>query len=170
MAKDASFDVVSEFDAQELTNAVDQASRDINARFDLKDTATELVLNKEDITITTANDFALQNVLQILEEKIIKRSLSPFLLDAQSNAIEHALGNRVRQVVKLNCGIDKELAKKIVSEIKETKLKVQASIQGEQVRVNGKNRDDLQAVITHLKQKSSEWEKPLQFQNFRYTC
>jgi len=158
---------VSEFDAQELTNAVDQASRDINARFDLKDTATELVLNKEDITITTANDFALQNVLQILEEKIIKRSLSPFLLDAQSNAIEHALGNRVRQVVKLNCGIDKELAKKIVSEIKETKLKVQASIQGEQVRVNGKNRDDLQAVITHLKQKSSEWEKPLQFQNFR---
>jgi hypothetical protein len=167
MAKDASFDVVSEFDAQELTNAVDQASRDINARFDLKDTATELVLNKEDITITTANDFALQNVLQILEEKIIKRSLSPFLLDAQSNAIEHALGNRVRQVVKLNCGIDKELAKKIVSEIKETKLKVQASIQGEQVRVNGKNRDDLQAVITHLKQKSSEWEKPLQFQNFR---
>ncbi|MCE2930666.1 MAG: YajQ family cyclic di-GMP-binding protein [Vampirovibrionales bacterium] len=167
MAKDATFDVVSEFDAQELTNAVDQASRDINARFDLKDTATELVLNKEDITITTANDFALQNVLQILEEKIIKRSLSPFLLDAQSNAIEHALGNRVRQVVKLNCGIDKELAKKIVSEIKETKLKVQASIQGEQVRVNGKNRDDLQAVITHLKQKSSEWEKPLQFQNFR---
>ncbi|MFN9691460.1 MAG: YajQ family cyclic di-GMP-binding protein [Vampirovibrionales bacterium] len=167
MAKDASFDVVSEFDAQELTNAVDQASRDINARFDLKDTATELVLNKEDITITTANDFALQNVLQILEEKIIKRSLSPFLLDAQSNAIEHALGNRVRQVVKLNSGIDKELAKKIVSEIKETKLKVQASIQGEQVRVNGKNRDDLQAVITHLKQKSSEWEKPLQFQNFR---
>jgi uncharacterized protein YajQ (UPF0234 family) len=167
MAKDASFDVVSEFDAQELTNAVDQASRDINARFDLKDTATEMQLNKEDITITTANEFALQNVLQILEEKIIKRSLSPFLLDAQSNAIEHALGNRVRQVVKLNCGIDKELAKKIVSEIKETKLKVQASIQGEQVRVNGKNRDDLQVVITHLKQKSSEWEKPLQFQNFR---
>ena len=167
MAKDATFDVVSEFDAQELTNAVDQASRDINARFDLKDTATEMVLNKEDITITTSNEFALQNVLQILEEKIIKRSLSPFLLDAQSNAIEHALGNRVRQVIKLNCGIDKELAKKIVSEIKETKLKVQASIQGEQVRVNGKNRDDLQAVITHLKQKSSEWEKPLQFQNFR---
>jgi len=167
MAKDASFDVVSEFDAQELTNAVDQAMRDINARFDLKDTATEMQLNKEDITITTANEFALQNVLQILEEKIIKRSLSPFLLDAQTNAIEHALGNRVRQVIKLNCGIDKELAKKIVSEIKETKLKVQASIQGEQVRVNGKNRDDLQAVITHLKQKSSEWEKPLQFQNFR---
>ncbi len=167
MAKDATFDVVSEFDAQELTNAVVQASRDINARFDLKDTATEMQLNKEDITITTANEFALQNVLQILEEKIIKRSLSPFLLDAQSNAIEHALGNRVRQVIKLNCGIDKELAKKIVSEIKETKLKVQASIQGEQVRVNGKNRDDLQAVITHLKQKSSEWEKPLQFQNFR---
>ena len=76
MAKDATFDVVSEFDAQELTNAVDQASRDINARFDLKDTATEMQLNKEDITITTANEFALQNVLQILEEKIIKRSLN----------------------------------------------------------------------------------------------
>jgi uncharacterized protein YajQ (UPF0234 family) len=167
MAKDATFDVVSEFDAQELTNAVDQANRDIHARFDLKDTATELVLNKEDITITTTNEFTLQNVLQILEEKIVKRGLSPFLLDAQSNPIEHALGQRVRQVVKLNSGIDKELAKKIVSEIKGTKLKVQASIQGEQVRVAGKNRDDLQATISHLKQKSSEWEKPLQFQNFR---
>ena len=167
MAKDATFDVVSEFDAQELTNAVDQANRDIHARFDLKDTATELVLNKEDITITTTNEFTLQNVLQILEEKIVKRGLSPFLLDAQSNAVEHALGQRVRQVVKLNSGIDKELAKKIVSEIKGTKLKVQASIQGEQVRVAGKNRDDLQATISHLKQKSSECEKPLQFQNFR---
>lgn len=167
MAKDATFDVVSEFDAQELTNAVDQANRDIHARFDLKDTATELVLNKEDITITTTNEFTLQNVLQILEEKIVKRGLSPFLLDAKSNAIEHALGQRVRQVVKLNSGIDKELAKKIVSEIKGTKLKVQASIQGEQVRVAGKNRDDLQAVISLLKQKASEWETPLQFQNFR---
>ncbi len=167
MAKDATFDVVSEFDMQELTNAVDQANRDINARFDLKDTATELILNKDDITITTATEFALQNVLQILEEKITKRGLSPFLLDAQSNPVEHALGGRVRQVIQLNSGIDKELAKKIVAEIKNTKLKVQASIQGEQVRVSGKNRDDLQAVITHLKSQMTAWEKPLQFQNFR---
>lgn len=167
MAKDPTFDVVSEFDLQELTNAVDQSVRDINARFDLKDTGTELLLNKDDITITTATEFSLQNVLQILEEKLVKRGLSPFLLDTQKNAVEHALGGRIRQVIPLNSGIDQALAKKIVAEVKDMKLKVQASIQGEQVRVSGKNRDDLQAVIAQLKNQASDWEVPLQFQNFR---
>jgi cyclic-di-GMP-binding protein len=166
-AKDASFDIVSEFDRQELMNALDQCKREIVTRFDLKDSGSELVLNKEDITITTDSDFTLRNILQILEDKLIKRNLSPFLLDTQSHAVETALGGKVRQVVALKNGINQETAKKIVAEVKQLKLKVQASIQGDQVRVSGKSRDELQAVIAHIKNKGAEWELPLQFENFR---
>lgn len=166
-AKEASFDVISEFDAQELTNAVDQARRDIGTRFDLKDLNTEIDQKKDEIVITTDNDFALRNIIQILEEKISKRGLSPFLLDTKSKPVEAALGGRVRQEIPLRSGIDKDLAKKVVAEIKGTKLKVQAAIQGEQVRVTGKSRDDLQAVIGLLKEKSSAWEVPIQFTNYR---
>ena len=134
MAKDASFDIVSEFDRQELLNALDQCRREIGTRFDLKDSGSDLVLNKEDITITTDSDFTLRNILQILEDKMVKRNLSPFLLDSQKNAVEHALGGKVRQVVALKNGIDQETAKKVVAEIKNLKIKVQAGRTGSRNR------------------------------------
>lgn len=167
MANDNSFDIVSEYDAQELTNAVDQTKRDVGNRFDLKDSNTEFDLSKDTLTITSSDEFKLRNVIMILEEKLAKRGLSPFLLDATTNAPEASLGGRCRHELLLRSGIDKELAKKVVAEIKGLKLKVQSAIQGEQVRVTGKNRDDLQAVIAHLKQQMASWEVPLQFNNFR---
>lgn len=167
MANDNSFDIVSEFDAQELTNALDQTSRDVANRFDLKDSQTDIDQDKDSITITSSDELKLRNVILILEEKLTKRNLSPFLLDLSNSEPEPALGGRCRQEIPLKTGIDKELAKKVVAAIKGSKLKVQASIQGEQVRCSGKSRDDLQQVIALLKQKSAEWEVPLQFNNFR---
>jgi len=166
-AKEASFDVVSEYDAQELKNAIDQARREISTRFDLKDLKIEIEPEKEDITVTADSEFVVQNVIQIMEDKAIKRGMSPFLFDSKTKPAEAALGGRSRQVVLLKTGIDQALAKQIVNEIKAQKMKVQTSIQGEQVRVTGKSRDDLQEVIALLKEKSSEWEAPLQYQNFR---
>ncbi|MCA9798498.1 MAG: YajQ family cyclic di-GMP-binding protein [Cyanobacteria bacterium HKST-UBA06] len=167
MSKDASFDVVSEFDKQELVNAVDQAKREIDTRFDLKDSGSKLELQPDHklITITTTDEFRIRNILDILENKLIKRGLNVAILDPQT--VEHALGGNVRQPIKLKEGIDKDLAKRIVASIKDTKLKVQASIQGEQVRVTGKSRDDLQTVIAHLNEKAAEWSVPLQFTNYR---
>lgn len=167
MAKDASFDVVSEFDAQEMLNAVDQTKREIISRFDLKDSGSEVELEGActEIVITTTDDFRLRNILDILESKMIKRGLSVQILDPQT--IEPSLGGNVRQRVKLRQGIDKELAKKIVNTIKDAKMKVQPSIQGDQVRVTGKNKDDLQEVIQLLRQQSEAWSTPLQFTNYR---
>jgi uncharacterized protein YajQ (UPF0234 family) len=167
MSKDASFDVVSEFDHQELINALDQARREIQSRFDLKDSGSEVELedNPARIVVLSTDDFRLQNILQIIEAKMIKRDLSPQIMDP--GKVEEALGGKVRQAITLKQGIDKELAKKIVSAIKDTKLKVQASIQGDQVRVTGKNRDDLQEVIQLLRGQSDTWGVPLQFNNFR---
>jgi uncharacterized protein YajQ (UPF0234 family) len=167
MANDNSFDVVSEFDAQELTNALDQTRRDVNNRFDLKDSNTEITQEKDSITITSSDEMKVRNVIAILEEKLAKRGLSPFLLNLAESEPEAALGSRCRQEIPLKTGIDKELAKDVVKAIKETKLKVQATIQGEQVRVSGKSRDDLQQVMSVLRQKMAEWEVPLQFNNFR---
>lgn len=166
MSKEASFDVVSEFDKQELVNAIDQVRRDIDNRFDLKDSHSSIELEEDKrIVITTTDDMRLRNIQMILEEKLSKRGIAPQILDAQK--AEDALGGNVRQPYNLRQGIDKELAKKIVAEIKGTKLKVQPSIQGEQVRVAGKNRDDLQAVIAMLREKAAGWGVPLQFSNFR---
>ena len=109
---EASFDVVSEFDAQELTNALDQVKREIGTRFDLKDANTEMDLGKDTLTITTADDTKLKNVLLIIEERLSKRGLSPFLLDTQSTSPEPALGARIRQEFPLNSGIDSDLARK----------------------------------------------------------
>lgn len=167
MAKEASFDVVSEFDHQELVNAIDQTRRDISSRFDLKDThsTVELIDNNTAIEINGPDDLKVQNILQILEEKILKRGLSAQILKAEEP--EAALGGRSKLRCLLQQGIDKELGKEIVAEIKATKLKVQPSIQGDQVRVTGKNKDDLQQVITVLREKASAWAFPLQFKNFR---
>lgn len=167
MSKDASFDVVSDFDQQELVNALDQARREIGARFDLKDSGStvELEDGNQKIVITTTDDFRAKNIYDILESKVTKRGLSPLILDLK--APEPALGGKVRQVIELRKGITTEVGKKIVGEIKETKLKVQASIQGDQVRVTGKNRDDLQAVIAKLREFGDKQSLPLQFTNYR---
>ena len=166
MAKDCSFDIVSEFDKQELVNAVDQVKRELTTRFDLKGSNSDVNLDADkSITITTNDEMKLRNILDILQSKMIKRGLSIKILDAQ--AIENALGGNVRQVFNLKKGLTQELAKKIVADIKNTKLKVQASIQGEQVRVSGKDKDDLQAVIKMLRGNEDNYEVPLQFQNYR---
>lgn len=166
MAKECSFDVVSEFDKQELVNAVDQAKRDIISRFDLKNSNSEIELEGDKtITITSSDDMKLRNILDILHTKLTKRNLSIKILDPQK--VESALGGTVRQVFILRKGLSTELAKKIVAEIKDSKIKVQASIQGDQVRVTGKDKDDLQAVIQLLREKGDSYDSPLQFQNYR---
>lgn len=166
MAKDCSFDVVSEFDKQELVNAVDQVKRDLTSRFDLKNSNSDINLEADkSITITTNDEMKLRNIYDILQSKLIKRGISTKILDAQ--AIENALGGNVRQVYNLRKGLTQELAKKIVGDIKDSKLKVQASIQGEQVRVSGKSRDDLQAVIQMLRGNEDKYDAPLQFTNYR---
>ncbi|MEI8378229.1 MAG: YajQ family cyclic di-GMP-binding protein [bacterium] len=166
MAKDASFDVVSEFNLQELVNAVDQTMREISGRFDLKNTNSKVDLEADKkITISTSDETKLFNIVDILQSKMTKRGLSIKILDGQK--IESALGGSVRQILILRKGLSTELAKKIVADIKEAKLKVQASIQADQVRVVGKNRDDLQEVIQALKQKEENYDAPLQFTNYR---
>ena len=166
MAKDSSFDVVSEFDRQELLNAVEQTKKDIVSRFDLKDSISSVDLEADKtITITTNDDMKLRNIIDILQGKMVKRNLSIKILDPKP--VENALGGNVRQVFELKKGLTQDLAKKIVSSIKDTKLKVQASIQGEQVRVSGKSRDDLQDVIKFLREKEDVFNIPLQFTNYR---
>lgn len=166
MAKDASFDIVSEFDRQELLNALEQTKKDISSRFDLKDSGSTVELDADKaITITTKDDMKLKNIVDILQNKMIKRNLSIKILDPK--APENALGGNVRQIFELKKGLTQELAKKIVSIVKDSKLKVQASIQGEQVRVTGKSRDDLQAVIKMLREKEDVLNIPLQFVNYR---
>ena len=166
MAKDCSFDVVSEFNQQELVNAVDQTKREISSRFDLKNSNSDVELEGDkSITITTSDDTKLKNIVDILQSKMIKRGLSIKILDAQKS--ENALGGNVRQVFNLKKGLSVELAKKIVADIKTTKMKVQASIQGDQVRVSGKSKDDLQAAMKFLKEKEDSYDIPLQFTNYR---
>ena len=164
MAKDCSFDVVSEFDKQELVNAVDQVKRDISSRFDLKDSNSDVILEGDKtITITTCDDMKLRNIYDILQSKIVKRGLSIKILDPQP--VENALGGNVRQVYKLRKGLTQELAKKIVADIKASKLKVQASIQGEQVRVSGKDKDELQEVIKMLRGNEDKYDYTLHYGN-----
>ena len=166
MAKDCSFDIVSEFDKQELVNAVDQVKRDLTSRFDLKNSNSSIDLDGDkSITITTNDEMKLRNIFDILQTKLVKRNLSIKILDAQP--IENALGGNVRQIFNLKKGLTQELAKKIVADIKDSKLKVQASIQGEQVRVSGKSKDDLQEVIGLLRKNEDKYDIPLQFTNYR---
>lgn len=166
MAKDASFDIVSEFDQQELINALDQTRREISARFDLKDSGSTLELEEgKKIVITTTDEFRAKNIFDILEAKVTKRGLNPLILDIQE--AESALGGKVRQSINLKKGIETDMAKKIVAEIKDAKLKVQASIQGDQIRVTGKNKDDLQSAIQRVREFGERQSLPLQFTNYR---
>ena len=150
MASTYSFDIVSDFDRQELVNTVDQAVRDIKSRYDLKDTQTTVELGEQSITVNTDSDFTLESVHNILREKAAKRNLSQKIFDF--GKVESSSGNRVRQEIKLKKGIDQENAKQISKLIRDEFKKVQPSIQGDAVRVTAKNKDDLQAIIQRLKQ------------------
>ena len=157
-----SFDVVSETDLQEVRNAVDQANREIGTRFDFKGVEASFELADTEIRMRAEQEFQLGQMLDILRQKLVKRGVDLAALDVDEP--ESSL-NAARQRVGLKQGIDADTAKRMVKAIKAAKLKVQAQIQGDQLRVTGKKRDDLQAAIAHLKQ--SDWERPLQFQNFR---
>jgi len=166
MAKDESFDVVSEFELPEMVNAVDQTKREIQSRFDLKDSGSVIELEgAKTITITTKDNMKLTNITDILQAKMAKRGLSLKILDFQK--VESSLGGNVRQVINLKKGLSPELAKKIVADIKTSKIKVQAAIQGDQVRISGKNRDDLQEVQKLMRDKQEDYDAALQFNNYR---
>jgi uncharacterized protein YajQ (UPF0234 family) len=157
-----SFDVVSDFDAHEARNAVDQASREVNTRFDFKGTGSKFVLDGQLITLTSESEFQLQQMLDILRQKLAKRGIDLGCLEERE---AETVGSEARQTVLLRKGIESDLARKLVKMIKGSKLKVQAAIQGDQLRVSGKKRDDLQAVIALLK--DSDVDLPLQYENFR---
>jgi cyclic-di-GMP-binding protein len=163
MAADCSFDVVSQFDEQEMVNAIDQTRREITTRYDLKDTKTELAHSKDSITILTDSEMTLKSVHDILETKAIKRNLSLKIFDYGKEEV--ASGNRVRQVVQLRQGISQELAKEINKQIRDSFPKVKPQIQGDAIRITSKSRDDLQEVMGFLKQK--DYTVALQFVNRR---
>ena len=165
MAADHSFDIVSEVNLQEMDNAVNQAIKEVTTRYDFKGTAasiSELNRKEKELTLTADAEPQLDAVKKVLVEKMIKRGVDPKVLDYQK--IEQATHNTVRQKAKLKSGIDKDTAKAIQKKIKDLKLKVNASIQGDALRVTGSKRDDLQAVIAAVKQ---DPPVPLQFNNFR---
>lgn len=162
-AAENSFDIVSTVDLQEVRNAVQQAEKEIGNRYDLKKAAADLRLDGEEIVLEAADDFSLQQALDVLQSKLVKRGVN--LKSLRYGKIEAASGSRARQRITLQQGIPTETAKKIVAEIKTKKLKVQAAIQGDTVRVSGKNRDDLQTVIATLK--AMDLDIPLTFTNYR---
>jgi uncharacterized protein YajQ (UPF0234 family) len=167
MAKDSSFDVVSEIDVQEIRNAVDQASREISTRFDFKDTGSSVELGeaegKPTITLRANTDQKVKDCLKVLEEKFVKRKLS--LKALERGNIEPAAGGTARQVIAINQGISTEKAREIVKHIKDMKSKAQVAIQGDQVRVSGKSKDTLQDVMGALRE--HDFGIPLQFTNYR---
>jgi cyclic-di-GMP-binding protein len=157
-----SFDVVSEIDAHELTNAVDQASRELAQRFDFKNTGAKFELEETVVTLSAPEEFRLGQMLEILKLKIAKRGIDIVCLEVKDPTVNLALA---KQQVILRHGIDQETGKKVARLIKDSKLKVQSQIQGDKVRVTGKKRDDLQEAIALLRK--STFEVPLQFNNFR---
>lgn len=165
MPAESTFDVVSEFDRQELNNAVDQTLREIRTRFDLKDSRSEIQLGDKELTLTSDSKMHLQAVRDILESKAIRRGLSLKIFDYAE--VQEAGGMRVRQVVTLKQGIAEELAKQLQKLIKAKAPRVQARIQGDALRVGSKSKDELQAVIRLLKERADDFPVPLQFTNYR---
>ncbi len=157
-----SFDVVSDFDAHEASNGVDQANREVSTRFDFKGTGSKFDFDGQLITLTTQSDFQLKQMLDILRQKLAKRGIDIACLDEQEPEFS---GNQARQQVIMRKGIETDLARKLVKMVKGSKLKVQAAIQGDKLRVSGKKRDDLQAVIALLKE--ADVNLPMQYENFR---
>jgi cyclic-di-GMP-binding protein len=157
-----SFDVVSEIDHHELANAVDQANREVTTRFDFKGSDSSYEINENVITLKTESDFQLDQMLDVLYSKMAKRGIDLIAAEPGEPVI---MAKTATRTVTIREGIESDLAKKIVKKIKDAKLKVQASVQGDQVRVTGKKRDDLQSAIALLKE--AELGLPLQFKNFR---
>jgi uncharacterized protein YajQ (UPF0234 family) len=160
---ESSFDIVSSVDLQEVKNAIAQAMKEITTRFDLKGTASEVSLQGEELVITSNDEFKLKAVNDILETRLVKRAVP--LKALTYGAVEKALGGTVRQTISLQKGIPTDKAREIVKLIKGTKLKVQASIQGDQLRVTGKSKDDLQAVMQTLR--GNDLGIDMQFKNYR---
>ena len=163
MAKDASFDVYSTVDLQEVDNAVNQTNKEIGQRYDFKNSKSKVEIEGDGLKVLADDDFKLRSVIEILKAKMVKRNVPTKNLSFQP--VETASGGMLRQIIQIQKGIDQEKAKAIVKDIKDLKLKVQAQIMGDQVRVTGKNRDDLQAVIQALKAK--DYGVELQFGNYR---
>ncbi len=156
------FDIVSEVDAHELSNAVDQANRELEKRFDFKGVEAEFDLNEFIITLSAPSDFQVQQMLDILHKKLVGRGID--LGSLEEGEIDANLA-KAKQIVTVKQGIEQPLAKKVVAKLKEAKLKVSAQINGDKVRVQGKKRDDLQSAIALLK--NADLDQPLQFENFR---
>jgi hypothetical protein len=157
-----SFDLVSEVNIHELGNAIDQANREINTRYDLKETSSVIENNQTVLVIKAPEEFQIEQILEILRQKLTKRGID--ILCLKKGQCEKST-NQARLSINIQHGIPTETAKKITQQIKQTKLKVQTSIQGERIRVSGKKRDDLQSVISLVK--GSNWELPIQYENFR---
>ncbi|WP_282941931.1 YajQ family cyclic di-GMP-binding protein [Paenibacillus sp. RC67] len=163
MSSESSFDIVSKMDMQELNNAINQAEKEIANRFDFKNSKSKISLEKEELVVLSDDEFKLQNVMDILHSKMAKRGIS--LKNLEYGKIEGASSQTVRQKVKLKQGIDQDNAKKINILIRDSKLKVKSQIQGDQIRVTGKSKDDLQQIIQLLRKEDLPLE--LQFLNFR---
>jgi uncharacterized protein YajQ (UPF0234 family) len=157
-----SFDVVSEVDSQEVTNAVDQANREVHTRFDFKGTDSSFTRDGDAITLKSESEFQLKQMLDMLQGKLNKRGVDIACLAV---AEPELVGKEARQVVTIRQGLETDLSRRIVKMVKESKLKVQGAIQGDKVRVTGKKRDDLQKVIESLR--AAKIDMPLQYVNFR---
>jgi|TARA_B100001094_G_scaffold320810_1_gene367573 uncharacterized protein YajQ (UPF0234 family) len=157
-----SFDVVSDFNYHEVTNAVDQSNREVTTRFDFKGTNSQFLLDDNSVNLTSESEFQLQQMLDILKQKLAKRGVNIGCLKAEDPDMSI---NEARQKIILRKGIDSDLARKLVKHIKNSKLKVQVAIQGDQLRVSGKKRDNLQTAIQLFK--DLDVELPLQYENFR---
>jgi len=163
MAKDNSFDIVSKTDYAEVTNAINQSMKEVSQRFDFKGSRAAVELQGKDLVLTAEDDTKLRNMNDIFQSKLVKRGISLKALDYQK--VEPAAGGTVRQLVKIQQGIPIEKAKEVVKFIKDSKVKVQASIQGETIRISGKDRDTLQQVISTLKAK--DFGIDMTFDNYR---
>ena len=165
MAENFSFDVVSDFDRQELVNALDQVKREISQRYDLKGTETSLDLEKENIFITTDSELTVNSVIDIIRQKATKRKLSLKIFDYKS--IEIVSGNKVKKTITLKKGLNQEIAKKISKKIRDEFKKVNVSINGETLRVTSKSKNDLQLIIKLLENLEETYQIPLQANNYR---
>lgn len=165
MAQQFSFDIVSEIDMQEMDNAINQATKEVIQRYDLKDSKSTIELNKNDmlLNVNSKDEYTLKTVVDILQNKFIKRGIS--LKALKYGEVEPAASGTAKQTITIQSGIEKDNAKKIVKMIKDAKLKVQAAIQDDQVRVSGKVKDDLQAVMNLLKEANLDFA--FQFTNYR---